>query len=899
MHNGHSHDASHDWRTAIRARVSSARLHPQDEADLVEEIAQHLELQFEELARRIGAGPARDRLLAQLSDREFDDALGRRRRRARPSQARTWRSTSVWRDVRYGMRSLRRSPGLVVAGTAALALGIGLTTMMFSIIYGMFIKGLPYDDAPRIAMAHYTNPAEGIEEMAMPLGDFTRYRARQRSFETVGGYALGTATVAGGDRPDRVGISHATAGLFEVTRVRPMLGRTFTAGDNDPAAPATAVLSYAMWRDRYAGDSSAIGKTVRVNARPFTIIGVMPERYTFPQPVQIWLPLQTDATSLQPGEGPALSIVGRLKPNVSYEQANAELGVVSQQLGAERKPVAELHAVVRPFIRAVVPVRAFALLYAMLGAVFLVLLVACANVANLLLDRAANRTREIGIRVALGASRMAVVRQSLVESGILAGLAAIFGTGLAQAGIVAFNRATLGADLPFWVDVQLHVPVLVFVIVVAILASIVSGLLPAIHSARLDITTILKDESQAASLRVGKLSRAIVIAELGLSTAILLAAGFITKSIVRLDSVEPGFATADVFSARITLPAADSLRHRQFFETLEHDLAAVPGVDGVYLGNGLPGTGWRGGRNGDPVALEGRVYARPQDYASARSLAVSPGFFRAFGVAALRGRAILTSDRRDTPRVAVISEGFARRYFPDAEPIGRRIRFGEAGSEGAWLTIVGVMPTLYAAGIQSASEEPWPPEVLTALWQEDRFSSASIAWRGSASVATAATLRKVVAALDPEVAVYAAATMDEVLARPMKFVHVFGTMFVVFGVVSLVLAAIGLYAVMAFSVTRRVREMGIRMALGATSRDVIRLVCRQGATQILIGMTLGLVMGAGLVRLVSTMLFEFTPKDPMVFAVVAGVLGAVALVACIIPAIGATRVDPLIALRTD
>jgi predicted permease len=394
------------------------------------------------------------------------------------------------------------------------------------------------------------------------------------------------------------------------------------------------------------------------------------------------------------------------------------------------------------------------------------------------------------------------------------------------------------------------------------------------------------------------LSRAIVVAEIALSSAMLLAAGFMTKTIVRLGAVEPGFATADVFSARINLLAADSLTHRQFFETLERNLTGLPGLTGAYLGNGLPGTGWRGDKTGDPVAIEGRAYTREQDYPLARWLAVSPGFFQTFGVTALRGRAILASDRENAPGVAVISEGFARRYFAGTEPLGRRIRFG-TGTDGEWLTIVGVMPTLYAAGIQSASEDAWPAEVLTAFWQQPRLASASIALRGPATVASAATLRKIVAALNPDVAVYATDSMEAVLARPLLFVRVFGTMFVIFGMVSLMLAAIGLYAVMAFAVTRRVRELGIRMALGATNRSVVLMVCRQGATQILVGMSLGLVAGTALVRLIRVMLFEFRPGDPLVFGLVAGVLGAAALVACVIPAIAATRVDPLIALRTD
>lgn len=889
----------HDWRADVRARLSSARLHPQDEAEIVEEVGQHLEEQFAELAPLIGTGPARDRLLAQLRDQEFDGALARRRRRARPTLARTWRSTSLWRDVRYGVRSLRRSPGTVAAGTAALALGIGLTTVMFSVIYGTLLKGVPFEHSARIAGIHYADPAR--EDDQIPFADFVRYRQQQRSFEAFGAYFNGTANVSGGDRPDRVDMARMTAGAFEVTGVRAMLGRTFTPNDNEPASPPTVVLSYAMWRDQYASDSGAIGKTLRVNGRPYTIVGVMPDGFEFPlTSTKAWLPLQTDPAPLRPGQGPGLTVIARLRPGVAFERANAELATLSHRLSTELEPgTVERRAIVEPFVRATLPARVYSLLYAMLGAVLLVLLVACANVANLLLDRAVGRTREIGIRTALGASRLAVVRQSLVESSILALLAAMVGTGIAQAGIVLFNRAFTD-NPPFWIDVRLHPPVLLFVLLTAVAASLLSGLLPAIQSSRLDVSAILKDESHAASaLRVGRLSRTIVAVEIALSSAILVVAGLMTKSIVQVRAIDPRFASSDVFTARVSLTGADTLRQRRFFETLERDLATVPGLSGVSLGNGLPGTEWRGGIRGAPLAVEGRAYARPQDYPTARLLAVSPGFFQAFGVSVLRGRAVLASDRAESQPVAVVSDAFAQRYFPGAEPIGHRIRLGAAGSEGEWLTIVGVMPTLYAASIVSASEDHWPPEVVTPFWQEKRWSSASIALRGPASVASAATLRKMVAALDPDAPVYAAATMDELLARSNWAVHLFGTMFVIFGVVALVLAAIGLYAVMAFSVSRRVREMGIRMALGATSGDVIRVVCRRGATQVLVGMSLGLLAGAALARLVRAMLFEVHPDDPVVFALVAGVLGAAALVACIIPAIGATRVDPQVALRTE
>jgi putative ABC transport system permease protein len=886
----------HDWRADVRARLAPAGLQPADENEIVEEVAQHLEAQFADLAPLAGESAARDQLLAQLREQSFDAAAARRRRSGRP--LRVWPSGSVLRDFRYGLRSLRRSPGMVAAGVAALALGIGLTTVMFSVIYGLLIKGLPFADPSRIAMIYRTDPTGRGQEDLVPFADFVRYRAAQRSFAAFGGFYGGTANVSGGDRPERVEVARVTAGVLDVTGVRPVLGRPFALADNAPDATPTAMLGYTMWRDQFALDSNVVDKSVRVNGRPYTIIGVMPEGFQFPQSQKLWLPVQLDVAALLPGQGTAVTIVARLRKGVPYETANAELSSLSHRLAAESADTAATRDGAQPFIRATMPARVYALFDAMLGAVFLVLLVACANVANLLLDRAANRTREIGIRVALGASRLAIVRQSLVESTILAMLAAVVGTGLAQGGIVAFNRAivALEADHPFWMDIRLHVPVLMFVVGVAVLASIASGLLPAIHSGRLDINTILKDESHSASsLRVGKLSRTIVVAEIALSSALLLAAGFMTKSIVRLRTVEPRFTSDNVFTARVSLASTDRGKERRFFETMEHDLEAIPGLDAVSLGTDFPGTGWRGG----PVAIEGRTYVRERDYPFTRSLAVSPGFFAAFDVPMLRGRAILPSDRVESERVALISEAFARRNFPGVDAIGKRIRVGSSSSEGDWLTIVGIVPNLYAASVTSASGDHFPPEVLTAFWQQRRVSSAAIALRGPAKVANATTVRRVVTALDPDVPVYGAAAMTDVLSKPTWPVRVFGTMFVIFGLTSLLLAAIGLYAVMAFSVSRRAREMGIRMALGATSGHVIRMVCWQGARQLLVGMSLGLLVGAAFVRLVRSLLFEVQPSDPTVFALVAGVLGAAAFVASIIPAIRATRVDPVVALRSE
>jgi predicted permease len=549
--------------------------------------------------------------------------------------------------------------------------------------------------------------------------------------------------------------------------------------------------------------------------------------------------------------------------------------------------------VIAPFVRGFVPTRVYTALYAMLAAVVMVLIVACANVANLLLDRAASRRREIGIRTALGASRLAVVRQSLVESSILAGVAAVLGSLLAKGGVIAFNRAFGTSESYFWTDIELHPAVLVFALAMGIVASFVSGILPALQSAKLDVSSILKDESHAASsLRVGRLSRMIVGVEIALSSTLILASAFITKSITNLRTLEPGFAVDSVFTARVTLPARDTVRQYAFYESLEQELSKQAGLTNVYLGVGLPGTGWGASR----FAVEGRAYDRPEQRPVTRTLAVTPGFFTTFGVRVVRGRAIAASDRLGALQVAVVSESFARRLFGDADPIGHRIKLDGAGDQ-EWVTIVGIVPTLYAASFNR--QDPWPPELSTSFWQARNILSTNIAVRGIADAAAAGAIRKVVTALDPEIPVYDALSMQTVIERPAAALRLLGSMFVIFGVVALVLAAIGLYAVMSFSVSQRVREMGIRMALGASAGDIVGLVCRQGARQIVIGMTVGLLAGAAIVRAAHGLLFEVSPTDPKVFATVFVVLGAAAFVACLVPALGATRVNPLVALRTD
>lgn len=897
MRNG-EHGPQHDWRADVRARLAGLSLTPEAEAQIVDEVAGHLEAQYEEMCAHGVPAAARVALLAQLREQSFDHvASGRRRRVSRSRRALQWleRAGGLRRDVAHAARSLARSPGVTIPAVIALALGIGLTSAMFSVVYDILIKGPNFRDGGRIAMVSQLDPAlPAFAQDAMPLASFDAYRARQRSFELFGAYYIGNANVSGGDRPDRLQSVRITPDAMDLTNVRPLLGRALQSADDAIDAPLVALIGYQTWVDRFAADSGVIGKTLLVNGRHHTIVGVMPQGFAYPNAVQLWMPLRVDRATMQ-GDGPDVSVIGRLRRGVSMTAANADFRTIATAIAAERTDSTSrnMRPMVQSFVRNTIRGPVFTLMYGMLAAVGLVLLVACANVANLLLHRAADRMKEIGVLTAMGASRGAIIRRALVESTLLAGIGAVLGIAIAMVFMRVYTHELPVEARPFWIDFQLYPPVLAFTVGCAILAGVLAGLLPALQSAKIDVTAILKDDVHGVSaLRIGRLSRSVIVVEVAVASGMLLAAGFITRNIINLMHLDPGYRTAGVMSGRVALTTPDSVRRAQFFAGLDHALATTPGVRDYVIGSGVPGVADWGGARFD---VEGRTDPRGARRPIVRTLAVTDGFFSTLDLKMLRGRGIQATDRTGRERVAVVSDKFARANFPGANPVGLRIRVAGPGSAGDdWLTIVGVMPTLFAGML---AENPYPPEVVTSFWQEQNPSSATIAIVGPGD--GAATLRKIVASLDPEVPLYDVASMDERLTSSMWAMHLFGGTFVVFGIAAIILAAIGLYAVMAFSVSRRSRELGIRLALGATRARLMRMICAQASTTIGIGMTTGLVLGAILARGLRGVLFGVQANDPVVFASVGAVLAAVAVVACLVPANRVTRVDPVNALRAD
>ena len=805
---------------------------------------------------------------------------------------------ALLRDIRYGFRSLIQSPLLAIVATLALTIGIALTTTMFSILYGALMKGLPFEEGDRIVMVRTADTREGPDNSSdVSLQDYVDFKAQQKTLEDIGGSTSGTINISGADKAERYSGTWITANGFDILRVRPVLGRGFLPGEDKPGGAKVAVLSYDMWQKRFGGSPDVLNTTIRANGVPYVIVGVMPETFAFPQNSRIWLPFQGDRNVGKRGQGQYLQAFGRLKPGVTADRASADFAAVAARLAKDYKESNEhITASVKNYIEASIGPQPRRLLTTMLGAVFFVLLIACANVANLLLDRAAHKTKEVGIRTALGASRAAVIRQFLTEALALSAIAAGLGLILAYFSIGAFNRSIIDTDPPFFIDIRLHPPVIAFAVMVAILTTLLSGAIPAYQSSRADINEILKDETRgASSFRIGRMSKALVVFEIALSCGLLVASGLMIKSVANIRNIDLGYKPDGVFTARLGFPEAylDTMPQKLFFEQLQQKVAAIPGITSAAIAGGLPSgdANYGGGR----VAIDGKAYSRDQDYPRTRSVQVNEHFFATMQIPTRAGRTFNSGDRAGALPVAVVSERFVKDNFPDGVAIGKRIRPGASKSTEPWLTIVGVVGDVFLGD----PEEPRGPVVYRPFAQNHTRFAYVIARSNGSPMQLTNPVRAAVASLNPDIPLYWVYSLREAIARPLWFIRVFGTMFMIFGFIALFLAAIGLYAVMSFSVSRRTREVGIRMALGAKGSDVVRMIFRQGATQLGIGMTVGLVLALGVSQLLQMLLLDVKPRDPVIFSGVVVTLVATGLLACLIPARRATKVDPLTALRSQ
>jgi len=796
------------------------------------------------------------------------------------------------REVRLAVRSLLHQPGTSALAVVALALGIGLTTTMFSIVNGAVLRGLPFPESDRIVHLAPFNIAEQ-DDVDARVHTFAEFRDRQQSFEQLAAFEFQTANVVGpGGDAVRYTAAAVTGNTFRLLRVAPVLGRDFTDEDTRPGAAPVVIIGDQVWDEQFGRSPEAIGQAIRINGAVMTVVGVMPPKFAFPNSQDLWPALVIDPLNTTFGEGPALETIGRLKPGVSMDQAGAELATIWRQLeqAYPERYQGGYTVEVKTYIEEFIGSETIGALMTMLTAVFGVMIIACANVANLVLARAAARTREIAVRTAIGATRWQVVRQMLVEVLVLAAVGAALGLGLAQGGITLFNRGIVDTNPPFWIDIRIDGMVLLFVTLSTLVAALVSGIVPALRASRTDLVAVMNDEGRTTGLRMGRFSRALVVGEMALSFGLLVMAGLMIQSLVNIAKADFGFAMRDVWSARLSLPAADypdESRQRQFTDAAMERMRNLPGVVSVAAGTGVPLGGPR-----YAIKLPDRQYASDRDYHDVHGILITPDYFRVLRVGMVEGRSFDARDRDTGAPTVIVNQAFARRYYPQGA-IGQRLALA-TGAHQEWREIVGVVPDL---GMGEGPNDRVREAVYLPLAQAPASGLTLFAHVSGPPLNLSGPARDAVRAVDANLPLFNIATVQQSFEQGTWAFRVFGSLFLAFGFAAMFLATVGLYGVMAFSVSRRTQEIGVRMAMGAATRDVLLMVVRQGLWQIVAGIALGAGLGMALGSAMSLLLFRVSPYDPIIIVGIALVLAGTALVACLVPARRAAGVDPMVALR--
>jgi predicted permease len=801
--------------------------------------------------------------------------------------------TDFIRDLRFGVRMLAKRPGTSALAVLALALGIGLTTTMFSIVNAAFLRGLPFEQPGKIMYVGMADQKNIGRPNAFNVHDFVEFQKTQTSFEEFAGFNDVRADFIGDDRiPQRYDGFRLTPNALKLMRVSPVIGRGFTDADAAPGAPKVLLIHYKIWVNQFQKSPDVINRVVRLNGEQATIIGVMPDGFGFPQTGEIWVPMTLELPAKR-SEGMRVDGIGRLKAGVSLSQANTELKAIASRLAQQFPENKDLSASALPFVKRFIGSQVISTLSAMLAAVFGVMLIACVNVTNLQLARAADRTKEIAIRLAMGASRRRLVRQLLYEGLLLAVVGAAIGLLIAQAGMVMFSRAVEDTGKPFWIDVKLDIWVLLFVTAITIIAAVASSLVPALRVTRNALADVLKDETRGGtSLRVGKFSRILVVAQMTLSFALLLSSGLMAKSIAAVTTRVFPFRT-DVRFARVDLTAdryKDDEALRAAVERLDQKVRAIPGVTAMSLASGIPGQ-----VGSQPFEIEGIPLPKEgTPPPAAERLIGTPAIFDVLKLSIVKGRRLIDDDRTKDDLVVVVSTDFVTKFLQGREPIGQRIRMGTDG-KNPWRRIVGVMQPL---GTRGRSGADMVPSMLTPFAQSWPRNATLLVASGS-GITPEGDLRHAVAEVDSELMMYDLDTIQGRIARQSWPFKVFGSLIVAFGSAALILASAGLYGVMSFAVRRRMSEIGVRMALGASQRNILRMVMNHGSMLVGIGVLLGAGLGILLGNLLTQLLYSVKPWDPLVLTATFLVLTFSGLLACFVPARRAAAVDPLIALRRD
>ena len=820
---------------------------------------------------------------------------------------------TLWQDLRYGARMLWKSPGFTLIALLTLALGVGANTAIFSVINAVLLRPLPYEESDRLVLYNERSPQ--MDGMSISWPNYTDWRAQQRVFEEMGVYNRGDYNLTGAGNPERIRTGQVTASLFTTLRAKAAQGRVFTADEDKPGGPLVTVLSHGLWERRFGADPDIVGKTLSFNDKAYTVIGIMPQGFAFPSRVEMWVSagqLSDQPNWKQRGNHPGLYGVARLKPGVTVEQARAEMDNIAAGLeklypNSNQDNRLRIMPLLENYVR---DVRRG--LWVLFGAVGFVLLIACANIANLLLARSTTRQKELAVRAALGAGRWRIVRQLLTESLLLAVIGGSLGLMLAKWGVDLILKTNPDA-IPRAQEIGLDNRVFLFTLGISVITGLIFGLIPAWHASKVDVHETLKDAGRGNSGSRQWLRGSLVVTEVAAALVLLVGAGLLIRSFYQLHQVNPGFSYDKLWSANISLPEKKYTppQRIEFWRQLTDRLRTMPGVEVAAVASGLPlgNNGWQ-----TSFTVEGRPAPKPGQMPLMEACLVSPDYFRAMGIPLRGGRYFNEQDiHRPSSRPApqdlgeegkyyfslnaiIVDEEFARRHWPNEDAVGKHVRLGGSDNDAPLATVVGVVGRVKMESLSGGTD-----------YVQGYFPSMQLPFDGMTVVVKSniepasltAAVTSQVTAIDPSQPIYNIRTMEQIRDESVATEKLNLMLLILFASVALVLALVGIYGVMSYAVTQRTHEIGIRVALGAQTSDVLRLVVGQGMLLAGVGVVIGLALAYGLTRLMNTLLFGVSATDPTTFSAVAGALALVALIACYVPARRAAKVDPVVALRSE
>jgi putative ABC transport system permease protein len=803
---------------------------------------------------------------------------------------------SFSQDIKFGIRMLLRDPGFTAVMVAALALGIGVNTTIFTLVNAVLFRGLPFEQSHRVMYVASNNPSKNETDIGISYPDFRDWQAQTKTFKGLAAYRQQQMVVTDtSNAPERYSGSPVTANFFSLIGQKTMLGRDMLPEEDRAGAAPVCIIGYTMWESRYGRNPNVLGQTIRINDAPFTVIGVMPKGMKFPSDAELWTPLIPIA-EFQKRENRNLQAFGRLADGVTLQQARDELSVIAAQLSRQYpKEDKGITAMAKPYNDKYNGGNIRTVFLVLLGAVGFVLLIACANVANLLLARSLARSREISIRTALGASRWRVIRQLLVESvmvGVLGGAAGLL---IAIWGVRMFDLAVANVGKPYWIDFSMDFTVFAYLAGICLVTGILFGLAPAIQLSKVDLNSTLKEGGRGASGgRSRYLSGFLVVTEVALSLVLLVGAGLMIRSFLNIYGMTSGMHAERYLVMRLSLPDKkypnDDARLK-FFDQLEPKVLATPGVESAAFASHLPVSGsidWR-------VEIEGKPLVEEEKQPRIESVVVSPTYFQTMNIPLLRGRTFTNGEGLPDKSVVIVNQRFAAKYWPNQDPIGKRIRMLWDGLR-PWHTVIAVAQDFRQGRPDEEAIEP----LIYIPYRGKPLSNYAFLVRAAVNpTSLTSAIRKQIQWIDSNLTVFGAMTLEESLDQQRWPFRVFGTLFAVFALIALLLSSVGLYAVMSYAVTRRTREIGVRMAMGASGGSILYLVLAQGIRQLAIGLAIGLTGAFGLARVMKSLLIQVTPTDPITFVAISGILIAVGVCACWIPARSAMKVDPLVALRYE